>query len=474
MDWYAHREAADEPSRRELVSYSIGGTGVGLGSCTLMLFSTQIWVMNLGLDPRILGIIAAVKMLWDGINDSLFGHVTDNWRGRWGRRRPFIALGGILFGLMMMGYWWFNPAWPMKYLLIWYTASLFLFEGAQTIHSVPYFALGVELSPSYSGRTRVVAYREFMGRIVNILYPWFKPLALLGAFGGILYGARVVCMVVGVFVIVASVYSAATCRERIQLSTHRKKEPFLKAVVATSRNPHFWRLLVINVVIGVMGTLFNQFLGYLSLGYVFGGNQAREATFAASLSILGNVVILAGVPATVWFVRRIGKHRALAWMIVTMIVGSLLKLKCYDPQNPYLMVFLIFFGSFGQKGAVIILSSMQADVVDTDELNSGHRREGLFGGVQSTIGKAIGAITAALSGFVLAFSGYVPALKLNQSLETYHTMLRLGAFGPACCLLLVLCLLWRYPLTETRMKETRDELERRRVGQPAGGEATAG
>jgi Na+/melibiose symporter-like transporter len=42
-------------------------------------------------------------------------------------------------------------------------------------------------------------------------------------------------------------------------------------------------------------------------------------------------------------------------------------------------------------------------------------------------------------------------------------MLLMAAIGPACCLLLVMGLLWRYPLTETRMKEIRVELDRRRA-----------
>jgi Na+/melibiose symporter-like transporter len=41
-------------------------------------------------------------------------------------------------------------------------------------------------------------------------------------------------------------------------------------------------------------------------------------------------------------------------------------------------------------------------------------------------------------------------------------MLWIASVGPAVCLALALCFLWRYPLTRARMDEVRVELERRR------------
>jgi GPH family glycoside/pentoside/hexuronide:cation symporter len=460
-DWYSHRVHPDEPSRKELVSYSTGvicpASAIGVDT-----FSTQIWVMNLGLDPRIMGIIAGIKTLWDGINDTLFGHITDNWRGRWGRRRPFIAIGGVLYGLLLIAYWWFDPGWGMKQLLLWYTAALFLMEGALTVFGVPYYALAVELSPSYTGRTRVVAYRETAARVLFFFTGWIKPIAFLGVFGGLIYGARAICAVLGVLAIVTSLYTAVTCRERFHLSKERKKEPFLKAVAGTAHNRHFWRLVLMGIVLGVSGVLFNQFALYLTVGYVFGGDQPREAMFSAVLSLFNNTVALFALPLCARISRYLGKHRTLALTMLAMIVSCLLKPVCIVPGNPYLLVFLMLFGVFGQKGANMMIASMMADVLDVDELNSGHRREGLFGGVASVIGKTSTSVAVAVSGFVLVISGYQAHLKLSQSPETFQNMLWIASLGPAVCLALALCFLWRYPLTRARMDEVRAELERRR------------
>lgn len=460
-DWYAHRVHPDEPSRKELISYSTGVLGLASG-IGVETFSTQIWVMNLGVDPRILGLISGIKTLWDGINDTLFGHITDNWRGRWGRRRPFIAIGGVLYGLLLIAYWRFDPTWGMKQLLIWYTAALFLMEAAQTIFGVPYYALGVELSPSYAGRTRVVAYRETVARVLFFFTGWLKPIAFLGVFGGLIYGARAICAVLGVLAIVTSLYSAVTCRERFHLSQARQKEPFLKAVVGTAHNRHFWRLVLMGIVLGVNAALFNQFTLYLTVGYVFGGNQAREAIFGGVLSLFNNTVALFTLPISAWISHRIGKHRTLALLMTSMIAGCLLKLICVDPRYPYLLVVLMFFGVVGQKGANMMIGSMMADVLDVDELNSGHRREGLFGGVASVVGKTSTSAAVMVSGFVITIAGYQAHLKLNQSPETFQKMLWIAAIGPACCLILAMGFLWRYPLTRARMDEVRAELERRR------------
>ena len=52
-----------------------------------------------GLDPRLASVAALAGVLWDAINDPLVGMLSDRVRSRWGRRRPFLLLGAIPYGL---------------------------------------------------------------------------------------------------------------------------------------------------------------------------------------------------------------------------------------------------------------------------------------------------------------------------------------------------------------------------------------
>ena len=54
-----------------------------------------------------MGIALSLPRLWDAITDPLMGSFTDNFRSRWGRRRPLIALGAVLSGLFFSLIWLF-------------------------------------------------------------------------------------------------------------------------------------------------------------------------------------------------------------------------------------------------------------------------------------------------------------------------------------------------------------------------------
>lgn len=80
----------------ERIAFAAGdifeGGGAALISVLYLFFLTDI----VGLPPASAGLALLIPKIWDAINDPLMGALSDNARTRWGRRRPFIALGGSL------------------------------------------------------------------------------------------------------------------------------------------------------------------------------------------------------------------------------------------------------------------------------------------------------------------------------------------------------------------------------------------
>src|SRR5690349_10245474 len=89
-----------------VVVYGFGG----LVPVELFTFAGQlsglIGNIGLGLSAFWLGVILVIPRLWDAVADPLVGHFSDNLRTRWGRRRPFLLVGGIAVAVTFVLMWW--------------------------------------------------------------------------------------------------------------------------------------------------------------------------------------------------------------------------------------------------------------------------------------------------------------------------------------------------------------------------------
>ena len=105
---------------------------------------------------------------------------------------------------------------------------------------------------------------------------------------------------------------------------------------------------------------------------------------------------------------------------------------------------------------------MIADVVDTDELKTHQRREGMFGSIFWWMVKLGMSAALAGSGYLLNATGFDVALGGAQSPRSIILM-RLCDMGiPIVTSLLAIWAVATFPITEASANEVRRELERRR------------
>ncbi|HYP17727.1 MAG TPA: MFS transporter, partial [Opitutus sp.] len=93
--------AADKVPLRQKVAYGLGTFHDMWGHWLYTTIGFQVFNIFLGVAPWLIGVALFANRLFDAIADPLFGWLSDNTRTRWGRRRPFILVGGILAGLCL-------------------------------------------------------------------------------------------------------------------------------------------------------------------------------------------------------------------------------------------------------------------------------------------------------------------------------------------------------------------------------------
>lgn len=94
----------DRISFKQKSAYAVGMFVNNLQAAAL---PAMVVILNLGLgmDVMLVGLIGSIPRIFDAISDPVMGYISDNHRGKWGRRRPFIFIGALLAGLIFAVMW---------------------------------------------------------------------------------------------------------------------------------------------------------------------------------------------------------------------------------------------------------------------------------------------------------------------------------------------------------------------------------
>jgi len=376
--------------------------------------------ISLGLSALWLGVILVIPRLWDAVADPIIGHLSDNTRTRWGRRRPYLLFGGILVACFFVVIWWIPKAetvgawFPSEASYHWFQlgyilVTLTLFFTSVTVFEIPHSALGAELTTDSHQRTRLFGAKSFVGNLFAMSTPWLFVLANMERFkgprGNEVDGMRYVSLLVAAIIVPLSFWWFFTLREPgFQKAAQQEATPFWQDMKRTVRNRNFIRL-TLTIFTLAMGFNFVQLLGsYIPIFYVFGGDKAAGARL---LGINGTVWAVTGLLAVFpldWISRRLGKRSTLVVAIALIALAQLSKVVCYSPSHPYLIVIPTLLLSCGMLFFFTLGSSMVGDICDEDELHTGYRAEGSYYSVFWWFIKMGTALASLISGALIVLT----------------------------------------------------------------------
>ena len=350
--------------------------------------------ISLGLSAFWLGVILIIPRLWDAVSDPIIGHLSDNTRTRWGRRRPYLLIGGILVAITFVILWWIPKgelvhSWfPSEsqfqaFQLVYILLALLLFYTSTTIFEIPHGALGMEMTTDYHERTRLFSAKSFVGNIFAMSTPWLFWLAnrefFRGTGGNEADGMRYVSLLIAAFLIPLSFWWSIKLREpEFARVSKQEKSPFWKNMKHAASNRNFI-MLTLTIFTLAMGFNFVNLLGsYIPIFYVFGGDKMEGAYL---LGINGTIWAITGVLAVFplnWISPKLGKRSTLVLAIAMMVLAQLSKIVCYNPEYPYLIIIPTILLSSGMLFFFTLGSSMVGDICDEEDLKTGQRTEGSF------------------------------------------------------------------------------------------------
>ena len=433
---------------------------------TLIAFAMPIFNMELGYSAATIGIVLAITRLWDAITDPLMGSISDNARNRFGRRRPFIAVGAILSGLFFIGIWFIPSGLSETTFFITFLITALLFYTSFTIFSVPLLAMGYEMSADSHERTKIMNVRICANSLNGVfMLSWFAALVFSKDFlwSDASQGIRMVGLGFGLTMIVLGLIPAIFLKE--ETKSYVKKQArisvFKSIKLTFSCKPFVYLVVAFFAALFAYNTVATSYiypLKYLVCDGdkgVFGAwNGMIEASHHVStLLMLWPIYVLS---------QRVGKRVICMLAPLCLVLGSIAYLFCFVPGMPELILIPRFIVAMGMAGLFVLVPSMISDVVDYDEVRTGTRREGMFGASFSWVLKLALAIALLVNGFIVEGLGISDELGVNQPEGSMETIINLLGILPVIGAVIALYCISRYALTDQKMLEMRAQLEKRR------------
>ncbi|MDC0934874.1 MFS transporter [Pirellulales bacterium] len=407
-------------SWNQLLAYGSGGV------VPIALFNIAGQLMgllgniSLGLSAFWLGFIMIIPRLWDAVSDPIVGHLSDNTRSRWGRRRPYILFGGVAVAVTFVAMWWIPRGDAVEALfaseaaynvfqLTCILAGLLFFFTACTVFEIPHGALGMEMSTDYHERTRLFSAKSFLGNLCAMGTPWLIALAGLEFFkgpgGDLVDGMRYVSLLIAAAMIPLVAWWYFSLREpgfaRVE---QQAKSRFWDDMRTTLSNGPFLCLIGIIFTLAMGFNFVALFNYYISIFYLFGGDASAAGTL---LGINGTAWAVTGLLAVFplnIISRAVGKNKTLLLAILLMCAAQLSKIVCYNPEHPYLVLIPTMFLSSGMLMFFTLGSSMVGDICDEDELKTGTRSEGSYYSVYWWFIKMGTAFASFVTGALLVYT----------------------------------------------------------------------
>ena len=168
----------DNMNKRSSVS-TVQKIAFGIGMLANQMFPAAlgvfiiVLVQDLGFAALLWGIIQLAPRVFDAVTDPLMGFISDNTKSKWGRRRQYVFIGGIIMGIAYIAMWQLYEENGLTYNFIYFLSWSLVFYLGLTIFSVPYVAMGYEMSEDFHERTQIMAIAQFIGQWAWVIAPWF-------------------------------------------------------------------------------------------------------------------------------------------------------------------------------------------------------------------------------------------------------------------------------------------------------------
>ncbi|MFW9947326.1 MAG: MFS transporter [Candidatus Odinarchaeota archaeon] len=433
---------------------SFGSLGLNL---TTNLFLTWTWIYYIyivGIDPLRYSLAFLIYMIWNAINDPLFGHLSDRTRTKYGRRIPYLMICSPLLSINFI-ILYFAPIGSSQWIkFTWLLINLFTYDAFYTIVSITFTSLLAELSINPQERAMINLFAG-IGNGIGFGIAYLLPLLLVNPVA-IPYTQnkdifQFIFIILAVLGAIFLAFTAFGIKERPELLPEKEERlGILQSIKNVLANRSFITYSIFNFMVSYLIFSINSNLPF----YIKDVLKISKDNLIASIPLISFLTFsIIGFPIILLLNKKIGNKRTLFYSLFLTIIGLI----NITFSGDIILVSISFaVVGLGFSGTLLVFTLL-GDIIDQDELKTGVRREGAYFGTDALINKPAQSVSAGISGLVLFLTNFNQNLGVGESQPDsaiFGIKMLLGVI-PAIFIILGLISLWYYPL-DSRTKEYKE------------------
>ena len=414
------------------LAYGVGSIGTAIfiiaPQILLLYFMTDV----LAIPPAAAGAALLFPKVVEFFTDPLIGRWSDRIHSRWGRRRPFMAVGSIFFMLGFIALFSSPDFSHWHYSLIWVLVLYTITTTAFTFFEVPYITMLSEVTDDVMVRTRISAWRSVFLSIGFMLAGGLAPWIVQSG-GGNKAAFATMGILIGLMSFAAMVTTVFGTGAGRAIVSQGEKGHWLSPL----KVPAFTWLWVGFIIQMISVSVNSAMLTYYNKYWL--GND----DLTISKIFLG-VMVLTVLTTFAWtqVAKYVGKYQG--FYLATLLYAAGMGAFWFAKEGPSGFWFAVILLGIANAGQQLFCFAIVPDVIGRERECSGLTEEGAFTGIW-VMGQKLGlAIGAGLAGFGLQVFGFVESLAgafVVQTESAMFAIVLLVSIVPG-----IICLLSLYPL----------------------------
>ncbi len=419
-------------------------------SSFIMIYLTNI----VGLNAGIVGTLIAVSKLFDGVTDIFFGAMIDKTKSRLGKARPWMLYAYIGCAVTLVANFAIPTSMGKFAQYAWFFIAYTLLNAVFfTANNIAYAALVALVTKNSRERVEMGSWR-FIFAFSTVLIIQSVTVKFVQVLGGGAHAWKVVAIVfaiVGMIVNTISVFSVKELSEEELnegvVSDSEEKYGLVEAAKLLFSNKYYIMISVTYIVQQTYSAMLNMGIYYMTYVLL---NENLYAVFSWAINI---PLIIALIVTPMLVAKWKGLYKLnIAGYAVATIGRALVVVAAYLHSVPLMLIFT-GVAAFGQGPWQGDMGAVVANCSEYTYLTKGKRIDGTMYSCTSFGTKLGGGIGTALTGWLLAASGFNGEV-VTQSASCLNMLHIMYLWLPV-----ILSLIITFIMTKMNVEKANEELK---------------